>query len=142
MPRKIWYWGAHILVPLLVGGALYLLLCPDTLLSGWYYGFLGLPKPQVSLPEWLRLPLRNFGCDILWAYALTYTLSLILGQTKTGVTLTGGIGIVVECGVELLQNAGVIAGTFDLLDILLEGITTAFALSCIIYHFSKGRQNI
>ena len=114
----------HIFIPLLIGGGLYLLLCPEAFVSRWVYGLLGAVPPAIG---GTLGPVRNHLADMLWAWALTWGAYLALGRGHCR-----GAAVAAVCTgifVELAQGAlGV--GTFDWLDIALE---TLAAIAAALY---------
>lgn len=137
--RKKFLFGClHILFPLLLGLALYLCFRPDTYISQLFYQVLGLSPVSVTrLPGWLLAFLQNFACDMLWAYALTCCVYLIWGGRLLPVGL---LCVGFSAAMELLQYFGVISGTFDFWDILLQSCATALA-ALSIKAFFKPKEN-
>ncbi len=117
---------SRIVIPLALGAAIYLLLCPETFLSRWFYALPGLRPPAISAGGALVRLVRNHLPDMLWAFALTCCVSRVLGgRPRTAVLIAAGTGLFAE----LLQRAmGV--GTFDWLDVALEALAAAAAVLC------------
>lgn len=135
--KNIIFFGMNIIIPLLAGVFLYIWMRPDTYISIYVYNFLDLSvndlKFGFSLPHLLSSFLRNFSCDMLWAYSLTFTVFVILGLKYESLKPTLIICSMFEIGIELLQKFGVISGTFDFLDILLEFCIIIFAIIVIFF---------
>lgn len=144
----------HILIPLLAGTAIYLWLRPDLELSRLLANLVEqittmptiesanpalTPTLPLILPAVLLRMLRNFGSDILWAYALTAALAFILGTRRRPAILSAAIAAALGSLLEVAQLAGLIAGTFDPLDILFESAAALAAASIIhlVYHGGK-----
>lgn len=72
---------------------------------------------------------------MLWSYALTYTLFLVLEPFRKRVIFSAIISTVLGISLELLQYRKVISGTFDILDILFE--ITAVSLAVVIIKKEK-----
>lgn len=138
------FFGLNIIVPLLAGVFLYLWLRPDTYISAYLYKMLSLSVENFqfgfSLPYQLNSFLRNFSCDMLWAYSLTFTVFLILGFKYESLKPTLIICAVFEVSIEFLQKFGVIPGTFDFLDILLELCVTIFAVIIIFFTLRRAKN--
>lgn len=130
MKKKVFYlW--NILVPILLGTAYYSLFCPDTFVTQWICSLLRLEwKPLLLLDAsvWWGMILDGYFCDVLWAWALTFVLSWILGTEKKGLFLTGTIAMGFESVMELLQLTPLVAGVFDVRDIVVECMATFIAI--------------
>ncbi len=124
----------NIALPLAFGGVFYLLLCPDTYLSHMARIVLDIPVIPPSSDSALLAFLRNFLCDMLWAYALTVAVSRIIGQSAARSAAVLATCWTLEIGIEWLQKMQVISGTFDPMDIFLECITTITALLLVKRH--------
>lgn len=128
----------HILIPLCVGTGIYILVRPGTYIA----------RICISLNPWLgelrirmgtdlfHMFLRNYACDMLWAYALTIGLfwyGRLTGQKVWKSALIGG-GFAVL--MESLQILPVIPGTFDGMDVVTEILATLIA-GCVSMIFYK-----
>jgi hypothetical protein len=111
----------HIFIPLLIGGGLYLLLCPEAFVSRWFYALLGMDPPAIADGPLLRV-IRNHLADMLWAWALTCSAWLVLGRCRAAAVAAICTGIFVE-----LAQGALGVGTFDWLDIALEALTAIAA---------------
>ena len=103
--KRVFFLG-HILVPLGLGGLGYLLLGGDTYFSSWLYRCLGVSRPDLGCPAFLR----SYLLDMLWAYGLTAAVVWVM--ERPGVVF--GICCAVEVGVECLQGLGIFSGTFEI----------------------------
>lgn len=142
-----WFWIGNILLPLILGLGIYLLYRPDTYVSRAIYGLWhgSAVRPPIAPGKWgqrLTAFIRNYSCDMLWAYALTFSCALILGAEDRQLLLCAGICLLFELMTELLQKGQLLSGTFDLGDIALEFLTTAAAVMIIRGHrrYKKGRE--
>lgn len=150
------FFALHILIPLLIGTAIYLWLRPDLDLSRLLTNIAGQfttmptigPATSALTPTFpsilpgaatLIRTLRNFGSDILWAYALTATLMWILGTCRRSAILSAGIAAALGAGLEAAQLVNLLGGTFDPLDILLE-TAAALAAASIIHLVLHGGE--
>ena len=133
----------NILGSLLLGLVIYLILRPQSYISQAIYSVfpcgIGNAANQNGGHILLRL-LNNFGPDMLWAYAMTFTVMLILGDGKRKWIQCACICMALETGTELMQKAGLLSGTFDPLDIAVEVIATWSAMSVIILYFYVRRN--
>ena len=133
------FYGGNVVVPLLLGLAVYLRHRPDTHLAV-LFGSLASALSRIPKrgPEGLIRFLRNFVPDMLWAYALTFAAAGVLrpgGRGRWGVlALCLGFSALMEC----LQLTALVPGTFDPLDLLLEAAAICLAF-CIIQRY-EGRE--
>ena len=118
MKRKLFL---HIFIPLFIGGALYLLLCPEAFISRWFYALAGMDPPAIAGGALLRA-VRNHLADMLWAWALTCSAWLVLGRCRAAAAAAICAGFLVE-----LAQGALGIGTFDWLDAALEALTAAAA---------------
>lgn len=121
----------NIILPIVFGTVFYLLFRPDTYISKFFYHILQVqpvtPIWMQKLPEGLRIAFCNFIPDILWAYALTFTITLLWNGALINSAVSFSICVFFEIMIEVCQKVGIIAGTFDWLDILFEICATVFA---------------
>ncbi len=128
--KALQVWGAMGF--LLIGGIIYLLSRPTTLilfrvphLLGWSNTIERLRESMsISLPEWVVFNLP----DALWAGAYIMTIDSVTQKSSTQVRLVSA-SIVPTIGVvsEFLQAFSLLPGTFDPLDLL------SYATPYIIY---------
>lgn len=140
MKREHIFWLLHIVVPLVVGGLMYLQLRPDTYLSGLVCRGMGISAPVFTgtapAGQAVLTFLRNFLCDMLWAYALTMTVAWILERPAAVLIIC----CTMEMGIEWLQRLQILSGTFDPADIILECITTIIALFIVNRHRQRAER--
>ena len=138
------FWLLNILLPLLLGTAFYLLFRPETHIAVFLRSVIRIgkwdPPASGTVVHPLYLLASSFLCDILWAYALTFCVRLILHDAKSHMTLTFLICVCFELLMELLQKTRLLNGTFDTLDILLEASATVLALLIINQKEEKRRK--
>lgn len=122
----------HVLIPLLIGGLIYLLFRNESLLMFKWFDNLGLLEqikelraaisPVKSiLPNWIYYSLA----DGLWTYAF---VSAYLIYYKVDYWLL--LPFLLSIGVEILQYFQLFQGTFDVLDLVccIVGYTLPFLL--------------
>jgi hypothetical protein len=137
MKKEGRFWTFNIACPILMGFILYVLFRPDTHISKLVYTYIGIEYTGIPIFNVFTSFIKNFACDILWAYSLTFTVSLLLGQGKKQFKFSFVVCAFFEILMELLQMTQLIGGTFDILDILFEIMTTAIALLIIIKYRKK-----
>lgn len=106
----------NTVIPLLVGGVLYYLFCPnvyfvkliDLVLGG------GIHISYTS-SIWRKLA-RNYLFDFFWAYSFTSAMSAIVNNKVFRIV----VSILFICTLEILQKFFTKLGTFDFVDLLVE----------------------
>ena len=91
--------------------------------------------PDINIPHVLSELLRFYLADALWAYALTFSLSLFINEFFAGI-LSSVLGV----SWELCQMLSIVSGTFDIIDILMY--LSASALAVLIIHLFKRRHSL
>lgn len=112
----------NIIIPLLLGGILYYVFCPDIILVQQLDSFLPVayyihrhPELSGSFPQILR----NHFFDFLWAYAFTVSI-LYWGKDHIRAKQLLLLILITEGTLEALQLLSFIHGTFDVLDVIVE----------------------
>ena len=119
----------NIVVPLLAGVLLYLFLRDDTYIHTFFPWFAEFKGEKVYSNCFLRFYLP----DWLWAYSLTFALTLVYDKNgKLLVSILSGILF------EVLQALRIINGTFDYLDITMY-ISASLSAEVIIYIIKRRR---
>lgn len=143
----------HVVLPVIAGAAIYVLWrAPSLLVFRWLDlvgadQFAHLARGAASparplLPSWVLFTLP----DALWVYALTACLSRIWRGSRGASRVAWlSVGPVLGVGSELGQLAGVVPGTFDVVDLCAAAAAAALALllnaregeSCVIVTSSR-----
>lgn len=85
--------------------------------------------------------LRCYGCDMLWSYALVHTFWLFAGSCKRDLYWMCAVSWLFGTAMECLQAADILKGTFDILDMVFEGIAAGAAgLIICFWLFLKERR--
>ncbi len=127
---KRWIILLHIVIPLLSGALIYILTDPNVLFVRMLSRQRGIPVLPVNSESTVVLFVRCYLLDILWAYALIFSLYFIL-DTDMGLWKIFGIGFLFSTIMEVLQLTVIVPGTFDLWDILMEGVAELIAIFII-----------
>ena len=121
----------NMLVPLLLGTALYILFRPDTYIALFFYKLLDIEKQSLAdtivSSGWFGAVCRNFLPDILWAYVLTFGVGAVWRDAGGFPISTVIICAIFEAVFEFGQGIGLWSGTFDWWDIGLEICATVLA---------------
>ena len=126
----------NIIIPLAVGLIIYTLLNPFSFISICIYRLLNIPAPYVDDMPAVDI-IRNYVCDMLWAYSLCFAVSMILGKNPLGISVSLIISLLFCSLTEALQIPQVIKGTFDIADIILESFSCVAAHLIIITNFRR-----
>ncbi len=128
----------HTLIPLCVGTGIYILVRPGTYIARactFLIPWLGELRIRMGT-DLFHMFLRNYACDMLWAYALTIGLlwyGRLTGQKVwKSALISGGFAVFME-GLQILP---VIPGTFDGMDVVAEILATLIA-GCVSMIFYK-----
>ena len=135
------FYYIHIWVPLIIGLFIYLSFGRETYIASLILRhFPWKELPAACFPSASVSFIRNSMCDILWAYALTFSVFLVMAPDLHLVPMTPVICIGFSALLEGLQLADSFPGTFDPLDIVLETITIVIAYSIIKKHEVKQNE--
>jgi hypothetical protein len=135
--RKLLFFSIHVMLPLLVGGVVYICWrAPNLLMFRWFAELglgpaidwlrVGTASAQTALPHWFVYSLP----DGLWVYALT-ALMMLLWRGVHSLPLKIfwlSLGALIGVGSELAQLAGILPGAFDAVDLLVCLVAPAAAL--------------
>ena len=130
MQNKRVFMLSNILLPLLAGASLYIISSPNVI-------FLKYPKLRIVIASELMNPhiwfwpiLRNFIPDMLWGYSLVFAVYMIIDNNAASMRMLIYV-LVFSTFLELLQLLPTVPGTFDLLDMLVEGVAEILAVIII-----------
>ena len=137
MRRKLFFFSIHVLLPLFLGGVVYILWRDPNLLMFRWFGAAGLgpaidwlrvgtASAQTALPHWFIYSLP----DGLWVYALTALMMFVWhGVRSLPLKIFWlSLGLLIGAGSELAQLAGILPGAFDPIDLVVCLIAPAAAL--------------
>ncbi len=113
---------AGLSIPMLVGSIIYLTCGGTTVIYRWFTE-MGVSLKTVDYPQFVR----NYGCDLLWGYALYSGLRLVEDKTAP-VSKSLLIAMVTLIFLEGIQLFDMVPGVFDPLDILVETIAVLSAM--------------
>ena len=127
-----------IALPILLGTMIYLVFSPEAYVTQAFWRVIRVENPFVGIRlsemPWGIKMMRYYLCDFLWAVALFQAVILILGEEKI---LVGAlIGTVFCIGCEFAQMTDFFPGTFDVWDLVMEGIA---GLAVILIYLRKWR---
>ena len=133
------FFAANVIIPLVIGAAVYYIMSPDVIFVRGVDGLLGLGV-HVGVHDnnfMLIKFIRNYFLDMLWAYALVFALQYIIGNKTAKSHTTLFVAFIFTAVIEMLQLTSLASGTFDVLDILVELIAEVIAVIIIILHNNR-----
>ena len=137
MRRNLFYL-CNIGIPLLIGTVMYLFCRPDAYISEFIFNLFNVSPVMVpGPPKGIDRFARYYLCDMLWAYALTFSLAFYFGKSKLGTAYIIGLGFIAF--MELLQLLSQVPGNFDSFDIIVEFIVCTITIYLI--YFYERRNN-
>ena len=89
---------------------------------------------HVGMENTFVVNLRSYMPDMLWAYALVFSLMLVTGNKTAYVWKMFVIAGMFSTIMEVLQVTGCVKGTFDVMDIIVEIIAELMAVFIIKRH--------
>ena len=116
---KMFICFCFIFLPLLIGLLYYVLLAPETIVSKTFSQIFRIDFSFQLTSSFSNL-CRNYLSDICWAIALVNALILAIGTTKEQSIISFVVATIFCIFIELAQWFGIINGTFDYWDILIE----------------------
>ena len=120
---------ANISIPILAGSLLYYVTSPQVIFAQNIDRLLGVSL-HVGTENTFVVNLRSYMPDMLWAYALVFSLMLVTGNKPAYVWIAGMFSTIME----VLQVTGCVKGTFDVMDIIVEIIAELMAVFIIKRH--------
>lgn len=132
MKKKVFvYTLLSAVVPVMLGALAYCCFRPDTYITHMARR-LGMPVLDAGISgSAAAVFFRNFFPDIAWAYALPNALFLASGADREKTVLIAVITALMAVTGEILQFCGIISGTGDPADIILELCTACIAIVVI-----------
>jgi len=124
----------NVMMPLFIGGLIYIVFRSDLLMFRWF-DHLGLselvddikiftsPIAQY-LPDWIIYSLP----DSLWIYSFTSVNQILWKDNKQVMNFIFFTSIMLGCGAELMQEWGLLSGTFDWMDFILCLLAVIFSI--------------
>ena len=128
MKRRIFI-AANITIPLLLGAVIYFLTSSDVIFVEAVRSLGGVPfqsEQDIALGGICQV-IRYYLLDILWAYALFFSLYFVIGKGAANLRTALIIAIVFSSVMEIAQLISIVPGYFDGLDIVVEVLAEVFA---------------
>lgn len=134
-----------IVLPLAIGGCIYLLFRPTTLTGFSVLRKLGLFEIVESTRSWV-MPSKTYFWDwviyslpdAFWTFSLVVFFGFVwLPLSRQAAMLAAFSATIISVSTELLQIPGVISGTFDPTDLILKLLFALFALIIISIYSRK-----
>lgn len=130
--KKIFIY-ANISLPILAGSLFYYVTSPQVIFVQNIDRLLGVSL-HVRMENTFVVNLRSYMPDMLWAYALVFSLMLVTGNKTAYVWKMFVIAGMFSTIMEVLQVTRCVKGTFDVMDIIVEIIAELMAVFIIKRH--------
>lgn len=130
--KKCFAW-ANVVIPILAGSLLYYITSPDVIFVKNIDRLIGIDL-HVSMENTFVIIMRSYLPDMLWAYALVFSLVAVTGNRTADVWKMSVFAGVFSTIMEILQLTGYVRGTFDVMDIIVEIIAELMAVFIIKRH--------
>lgn len=131
----------NISFPLLIGLAIYVFCYQNTYINTTIENILGFSLPYFYFDNAFHRFLTCWACDILWAYSLTFALFFCFKNFNKSLLIVCMLSGLFSLVIELLQLIGIINGTFDIWDIIMEFIAILIAVIILKKEFSKWKKS-
>ena len=130
MQNKSVFMLSNILLPLLAGASLYVISSPNVIFLRYFKLRVDVASEFINVYIWFWPILRNYIPDMLWGYSLVFAVYMIIDDNAASMRMLFYV-LVFSIALELLQLFPMIPGTFDLLDIFVEGVAEMLAVIII-----------
>ncbi len=135
--KKRSFYLVNIIGPLVLGLIVYILYRPEAFISREIYRWIGVSFDISQSGSVANRFIRFYFSDMMWSYALFFTISWILGQGRRAITECFIICFLFEAFLEYGQKIGLLYGTFDIWDIVAEYFAAVISAIIIIHY--RGR---
>jgi uncharacterized MAPEG superfamily protein len=129
------FYIVNAIVGLVLGVFIYIVFRTDTYISKYLIGVTRLKSLSMYMSEKDNIFTqfaRNHMCDFLWAYAFTFSMQIFIkANDKDEYIKLSFYCLLFEILVEVVQKLNIIKGTFDVYDIIFEGLASFIALFII-----------
>lgn len=131
LKTKVILW--NIIIPIFLGAIIYYLISPEVIFvrrmdfligKGIHISDITAVNPAIRI-------MRNYLPDMLWGYALIFTLYYFLDNNTAYLLKTFLIASLFSAVMEFLQITPVVKGTFDWYDIIVELLAEVIAVFII-----------
>lgn len=119
-----------VALPLVIGGLAYYLFCPSVVFVKLIDSAINLNVhiPYEAEENIVLSLLRWYLLDFLWAFSFASAVYLIFENKRLSMVISLMIPIVFGVVFEILQYVGVVAGTFDICDIVAEALAIGMSV--------------
>ena len=139
----------HCLIPLLLGGFLYILFRSADLRMFNWFSFIGIDNFIISarenfsefknyLPNWTYYSLP----DGLWVYSFTSALLIYWENDTSKVKFWLIIPFATGILIEILQGLNLFPGTFDILDLAFSALGLSLSKIIINYKYKQNEKTV
>lgn len=133
----------HCIISLLLGGIIYFVFSPEVHFINAVDKVTGLRTHIDFFPEMTPVTkvIRYWGPDMLWSYALLFSLHLVTDNSAASTEKLFCIAVLFTLATEVVQFIPGSSGTFDVWDIIAEWTSLLIAEVIIKYYTMRRRKN-
>lgn len=123
----------NMIVPIILGALIYYLMSPEVIFVKQIENFLEIKFriSDISMDNVFLRFVRNYFLDMLWGYALVFSLFLVNGNNTAELKRILVIAFVFSAIMEVLQITPFAKGTFDVYDVIVELLAEVMAVFII-----------
>lgn len=130
-----------ILIPILLGTSIYYFVSPDVIFVKQIDAIVGSGiHIELCRDSVTGQFVRNYLPDMLWGYALVFALFSVLENEIVNVWKIFGVAFLFSALLEFFQLPRFVKGTFDICDIVLEGLAETIAIFIIKKYLQGGQE--
>lgn len=132
----------NCIVPLFLGGILYYLYSPEVYFVKGLDYIIGMQRQTITRQEMTPVMrvIRYWGADMLWSYALLFSLHFITDNKTVSTEKLFCIAALFTCATEVAQCIPGSSGTYDVCDIVVEWTALVIAVIIIKYYDLRRRK--
>lgn len=128
------FWWCGILIPIILGAALYCMMSSDSFFSSLVRRFFTVEGGRSEFVEKAFVAVCVYGRDFLWAYALVFAVSYCFRGSFKGLKRAFLIVLGFEAAVEIMKTVMMIGGSFDIWSIVTLLVGNAAAIVVVLIH--------
>ena len=134
----------NAVIPIIIGTIIYYMISPEVIFAQCVDELLGRTIHIGYMwgnSEVIRF-IRNYLLDMMWAYALFFALTFVMGNNTVVLKKVFAVAFVFSTIMEFLQLTPIARGTFDFNDIIIECLAEVLAVCIIKFKLYKGGQAV
>ena len=119
----------NVICPIIIGAFIYYLVSPDVIFVKKIDAMIdGVINIHITPIDNIFFKLvRNYFLDMMWGYALVFTLFFVIGNNVEKVEKIFWTAFIFSAAMEIIQITPFVQGTFDVFDIVVEFLAEVIA---------------